>query len=109
MFKQLKDNERGVVFVTVLMIIIVMIVLAISILSMNISQIKSTEAEIKRIQAEAIAYGALARVFANQFTTSAGNYFEYNVIINTTFFNVVANIGGAGPLGTNVLLINVTY
>ena len=73
MLSDLKSNERGVVFVTVLIIIITTMVLTISALSLNISQIKSTENELKYIQAKVLADGGLFQIIANQFSSSPSN------------------------------------
>lgn len=108
MLKQLQNNEKGIIFVTVLMIIIVMMVLTFSVISMNVSQVSVTESEIRRIQSEIIAMGALARTFANQLSTSSSNNIEYSVVIDGRTYNVVSNIyGNTGPYGTNALEIYI--
>ena len=57
--KKIINNEKGVVFILVISIIIVMMILAISILSINTSQVVSTEAEVRRLQAETYAMGVM--------------------------------------------------
>ena len=66
MFRKLKENKNGFIFVTVLMIILVMMVLTISVMSLNVSQVKSTEGEIRRLQAEVLTSGMLAQQYASQ-------------------------------------------
>ena len=110
MLRQLRKNEKGIVFVTVLMIIIVMMVLTISIVSINVNQIMLTEGEVKRIQAEILAMGALAYTFANQLSSSPGNTISYTETLDNVTFNVVAQIGapGSGIMNTATLNIDVT-
>ena len=64
MFKDLKKNKNGVVYITVLMITIVMMVLTLSIISLNVSQVTSSEKEVKRIKAETLAQGLVAYGFS---------------------------------------------
>ena len=111
MLRTLKNNKKGIVFVTVLMIIIVMMVLAISIVSMNVSQVLTTETEVRRVQAEIIAFGMLAFTFANQASSSPGSYITNTYTLDGTTYNVAATVGpaGSGILGTSNLIINVTY
>jgi len=102
MFKDLKDNNQGIVFITVLIIVIVTMVLAVSALSLNISQIKSTENELKYIQAEVLADGGLFHILTNQFSPSASNIITFIETVGYTTFSVVSNIdgGGASPAGS---------
>lgn len=111
MLKNLKSNKNGVIFITILMIIIVLMVLAVSIISLNVSQVISTEAEVKRIQAEAVAVGAVASSFAARMTNSQGGNLAYSQTFDNTTFtvnSVIDNIGG-GVLNTDDLTITVTY
>lgn len=96
MLKTLKDNNRGVVFVTVLMIIIVMMVLAINIISMNVSQVKLTEGEVVRLQKKMIAEGALWRFMANQQSSTPGDLITYSVNLDNAVYDVTINAYGDG-------------
>ena len=111
MLKQLKNNERGVVFVTVLMIITVMTVLAISVVSMNVNQVMMAESEVRRLQAEILAFGALAYTFTNQASSSPSNYISYLQTLDGETFNIEAVVGppNSGIYNTSSLTINVTY
>jgi len=80
MLKDLKNNDRGIVFVTVLIVIITTMVLAVSALSLNLSQIKSTENELKYIQAKVLADGGLVRILAEQFCAV---YDNSDIFVNT--------------------------
>ena len=62
MFRQL-NNERGLVFVVIMMVVIVMITLTLSLISINISQVNLTEKEAKRIQADLIGPALLSLAF----------------------------------------------
>ena len=57
MLRQLKANNQGIVFVTVLMIIIVMMILTVSIVSLNVTQVLRTSGEVKHVQAEYLRLG----------------------------------------------------
>ena len=71
-------SEKGVVFITVLMIIMVMMILAISIISISVGQVMISEKQVKRLQAEMVASGALGKYFASQLnnSTAPGPYSE---------------------------------
>jgi len=111
MLRQLRNNERGVVFITVTVILMVTMVLALSIVSMNISQTVVTESEVKRVQAEIIAHGAAARIFMNQLTISPGISNSWVETHGNTTFTVTSDRdpSGTGIDGTDVLDIRVTY
>ena len=111
MLRQLRQNERGVVFVTVLMIIIVMMALTVSIVSLNVTQVTRTAGEVKHVQVEHLALGAIPYLYANQWTASPDNTITYTETLDGTLFTVVANLSGPGLGGynTNSLSINVTY
>ena len=111
MLRELKNNERGVVFVTVLMIILVMMVLAISVISLNVSQVMTAENEVRRQQAETLAMGAMAYTFANQLSSSPSNQFYMIQNLDGLSFNVFVNLSNtpSGPLGTSNLDITVSY
>lgn len=111
MLRQLKTNEEGIVFVTVLMIIIVMMIVTVTIVSLNVSQVVRTSGEIKHIQAQYLAQGAIPFMYANQWSGSAGETLTYNETLDGTVFTVVADLSGPGLAGydTNSLQINVTY
>lgn len=108
---KIKNNKEGVVFVTVIMIIIVMMVLAISAISMNITQMNVLEKEIKSVQSEAIAYGALARMYGIQQTAGADPTLTYSEVLGNTTFTVTADIidNDSGYDDTDSLNINVGY
>ena len=112
MFKQIKNNERGVVFVTVIMIVMVLMVLTISVLSLNMSQVTSTEQEVKRIQAELIAMGGLRYMFALQQNATALNDVHIPIQLGDFDFDVYINLDAglnAGIFNTDQLNVTVTY
>jgi len=92
MLKNLRNNKRGVVFITVLMIILVLMVLTISIISLNVSQIGTTMDEVHQIQAEALASGALSFFLANQLSGTPSNTITYTQILDNITFTILANI-----------------
>ncbi len=102
MLKNLKKNEQGVVFVTVLIVILTTMVLAVSALSLNISQIKSTENELKYIQARILADGGLFQILSTQFVGTPTTTNFYTETIGTTVFtiNSIIDTLGSGPAGS---------
>jgi type II secretory pathway component PulK len=110
MFKELKNNSHGVVFVTVLVIIIVAMVLVMSILSLNVSQVRNAETELKYIQAKALADGALARFLVSQFSPSPANAITYSELLGSTSFTVVANSSSVNStLTVDPLAIDINF
>ena len=111
MLRQLRQNDHGVVFITVLMIIIVMMILTVSIVSLNVTQVMRTTGEVRHLQAEYLALGAIPYLYANQWTNSQGRVITYTETLDGIPFAVVANLSGSGLGGytTNNLAITVNY
>ncbi|MBF0521851.1 MAG: hypothetical protein HQL24_02225 [Candidatus Omnitrophica bacterium] len=107
--KELKENEKGVVFILVVSVIIVMMILVISIISINTSQVTSVESEVKRIQAETLAMGALDYSYSVLATNNAILYSGGNPLTETidgTTFSI--NTAFDNKISEN-LTINVDY
>ena len=114
MFRDLKNNNCGVVFVTVLIIIIVAMTLAVSVLSLNISQVKSSEMELKYTQSKILADGALARFLMHKESGGVANQISYTETIGNTTFTITATLddgSGIPSPGSNSfpLDIDVTF
>lgn len=109
MLRQLRANDQGIVFVTVLLIIIVMMILTISIVSLNVTQVVNTAGEAKNIQAQYLAMGAIPLLYANQWSTSRGASVTYTETLGGTQFTILANLNGPGLYNTNSLFVNVAY
>lgn len=111
MLRQLRQNDHGIVFVTVLMVIIVMMILTVSIVSLNVTQVLRTSGEVKHVQAEYLALGAIPYLYANQWTALPDNTITYTETLDGVSFTVVANLSGPGLGGYNTtgLFVNVTY
>jgi len=108
MLKDLKNNEHGVVFVTVLIVIITTMVLAVSVLSLNISQIKSAENELRYIQAKVLADGGLVQILSTQFVGTPITTNTYTETIGGTTFTIQSEITpGPGPAGSNSDLLDI--
>jgi len=97
MLKELKNNNHGVVFITVLIVIITTMVLAISALSLNISQIRSTEIELKYIQAKVIADGGLSRIITLQFDPAQPTTDPFVEVLGNTTFTISSDITAGAP------------
>ena len=103
MLKYLKNNQRGIVFVTVLIIIIISMVLAISALSLNVSQVKSSEGEVRFVQAQALAEGGFARIYMDQLSDTPLDRLSYTEQLGNTPFTVDTAVfrTSAGPAGSD--------
>ena len=87
-------------------------VLAVSVLSLNISQVKSSEEELRYIQAKILADGGLAQILTRQFSGAPTNIISFSETLGNTMFTITANIyGGAPSPGSNSspLDIDVTF
>jgi len=111
MLRVFRENNEGIVFVTVLMIIIIMSILTISIIGLNLSQIMLSENEVERLQAEVLATGTLFYTYANQASSSPGTSISMTETLDGKNFSVWANVvnPGTGPFSTNELNISISY
>ena len=111
MLRQLKTDKQGIVFVTVLLIIIVMMIVTITIVSLNVSQVLRTTGEIKHVQAQYLALGAIPYMYTNQWSTNPDSSMTYTETLDGRIFTVTANLTSPGLTGydTNSLQINVSY
>jgi type II secretory pathway component PulK len=113
MLKGLKNNQRGIVFITVLIIIIIAMVLAISTLSLNVSQVKSAEDEVRFIQAQALAEGGFGRIYMDQLADAPLDRITYTEQLGNTTFTIDAAVsrGTPGPAGSASYkaVANVTF
>lgn len=98
MLKELKKNNHGVVFITTLMAIIVLMILAVSILSLNVSQVMTTETDVKKIKAETLMMGILGYTYASQLNGSIGNFILINQDLDGMTFQASSNLVSPGNL-----------
>ena len=109
MFRQLKNDESGMVLIMVLMVVIIMMIYSIGVVSRGTSQTKSIEEQIDSIRAEQLTLGAYAKTY-----TDLASGVNMTAIFNTTLDNKaygisVVNNGATGPNNTNVILITTPY
>ncbi|VAX35443.1 hypothetical protein MNBD_UNCLBAC01-1955 [hydrothermal vent metagenome] len=111
MLKALKNDENGFVFVVVLAVIIVVAVLVVSLISMNVSQVLIVEDEVKRIQAETLARGAMEYIAAGQISNSSLHSITFSETLGNFTYSVIANITDVGLTGysANGISISVDY
>jgi hypothetical protein len=110
MLRQLAKND-GIVFVSILMVIMVIMTITIGMISLNVSQVRFSESEVRRVKSELIAHGLMAYVFANQITPSASAAFTATQALDGITYNMsvgVPNTNG-GPNLSDPLTIQVTY
>lgn len=111
MLRSLRKNNKGIVFVTVVLMVMVMMILTVSIVSLNVTQVVRTAGEARHIQAQYLAMGAIPYLYANQWTASPDNLLTYTETLDGRVFTVTANLSGPGLAGynTNALFVNVAY
>ncbi|HNV23638.1 MAG TPA: hypothetical protein PLH56_01335 [Candidatus Omnitrophota bacterium] len=110
--KKISNNEKGVVFILVISIIMVMMILTISILSINTSQVVSTEEEVRRIQAETLAMGAMEYVVAlaaNGVMTDHTYASLFSKNMDGTTYNVLYSYGNSSTPPLKQINIQVNY
>ena len=106
-----RKREEGVVFVLVLGVIMTLMVLVVSLMSVSVSQVSSSEDEVRRLQAEVLGEGWLGYTLAQGFlngTVSEGTSME---TVGNTTFTLSTNIVGASLPGYqgNKILVRVVY
>jgi len=111
MLKDLKNNESGIILVTVIVITIVIVILTVGILSINTGQVISGENEIRRVKAQILSQGAMWLAIARRNNGENPTNFSFSQPIDNRIFS--ANIVTSGPVATpnqtNKYLINLTY
>jgi len=98
MLRNLKNNENGIVFVTVLMIVVVIMTITVGIISLNVSQVTFTEQEVQRIKTEMLAQGMVAYVYSNRMTGVANNSFIFNEVLDGINYVINADIAPSEAL-----------
>jgi hypothetical protein len=105
-----KQNESGIVLVTVLMVVIVMIILVVSVMSVNVSEVIVTQRVEDRIKAEQLAKGAFWLNYSN---VNSGLPVENPPPVDLDGKSYTAtttlNPDGSGPNSTDPLSTNVAY
>ena len=114
MLRQLKNNNRGLVLVVVLMVIAVMSILTISLISLSVSRVNLAEEETRRIKSSLFGTGALVQLFAQVQSGVIGNSVsstEGQTADDPIDYSVsgVTGAAGTGSEGTTPLSVNVTF
>ena len=111
MFRQLRNNESGVVLIMVVMTVVIMMIFSIGLVSRGVSQTKSSESQIDRIKAEQLAMGVYAKAYSDRAAGLAMNALTtYNATMdNKTYFVNVVDSGGGGINNTNALSVDALY
>jgi hypothetical protein len=112
-FKQLRNNNSGLVFVVVLMVIIVMCVLTLSVVSINISRTDMAEKEVQRVQSSLFGTGALTLFYSRQQWGIPGNM-TLNATLGSITYRSVSNafppeIVSSMGITANPLNVTVSY
>ena len=111
MLRDLKKNNDGLVLVTVLMVIIAMLVITLTMLSLNVSQVMTTEREVKRLQAETLGLGVLTYAFFNQMNNPSPTTINDTEYLDNVDYSYTATTDSspAGLYETYPLNVTVNY
>ncbi|OGX07824.1 MAG: hypothetical protein A2Z88_08655 [Omnitrophica WOR_2 bacterium GWA2_47_8] len=102
MFKQLRNNESGIILVTVLIIIFVLMLLAVSKLAIDVSEVQQLEDIGAKTVAQELALLYYWRIYYN--ANYPLNHVDY---ITGRQYNTYITLSGTPPM-TNVV-VNVVY
>ena len=105
MFRDLRNNESGVVLVMVLMVVIIMMVYSIGVVARGTSQRKSAEEQIDSIKKEQLALGVYAKSYTD-LASGTSMQTSFSETLDNKTYNMYINIVGAGPDNTNSLAIS---
>ena len=108
MFPKLKNNNSGIVLLTVLMMTVVMMVYAISILSTNVSEVISSKGQVEHIKAEQLAKGAFWLNYSSIMTTNSLTSVPAETLDYKTYSTTVSRNPG-GPNSTDSLTLTTSY
>lgn len=111
MLKRIPNNEDGVVFVTVLVLVISMMILAVTIINLQLNQATLSEREIARIRSELVATGALQYYIAHEFSNNTVKSFGLSETLNGVLYDIHIDNDDtvAGPNNTNTMTITVDF
>ena len=106
-----RPNQKGFIFVTVLMMITVMIIIAVTMLSMNVSQALITDREAKKIQAELLATGAIHYALAQKESAPEQSSVTLHHRLDESPFDVKTEIkdDNKGIYDTQSLKVEIDY
>jgi hypothetical protein len=82
---KIRNNESGIILVTVLLVTIILSILAVGILSQNVSQVKTEQSVVDQIKAEYLAKGAFNYDYQKSVTGEVGPSPSPTVLDGKTF------------------------
>ena len=111
MLKDIRNNNSGIVFVTVLAIVISMMILTMSVISLNSSQTILVEDEVKRLQAEMLALGYFSYLHSNLVVDPTTVFTPTTQPLGSITYSINQDPIGisTGPLSTNTVGFTITY
>lgn len=109
MFRQLKNNESGMVMIMALMVTIMMMVYSVGVVSRGTSQTKSVEEQIDSIKAEQLALGAYAKAYTDLASGAAMPGSINATMDNKSYTTTLVNSGSTGPDSTSTIVITSPY
>jgi Tfp pilus assembly protein PilX len=108
--KNFKDNNQGVILLTVIMLIMVLSIVAVSIMSIHTSQVTTSVKVVDTIKAEELAQGVFYQ-YHQQKLDGTGSTPSSETMDGRTFAVTVNAEAGlfTGPNSTGTVSVNINY
>ncbi len=104
-----RNNESGVILVTVIVLTIVLSIVAIGIMSLNVSQVKTASSVVDTVRAEQLATGLFYQDYQRR-VDGGGSTLPSSIDIGGKTYTITrATDTTTGPNGTNQVQFNITY
>ena len=108
--RKIRQDNSGVIMVTVLVLVLVMSVVAIGILGVNISQVSTSQSVVDTIKAEQLAMGAFYQYHQRRIEGLVTNSSPIPISLDGKTYTVgVENQGNLGPNNANQIEVTVNF
>jgi Tfp pilus assembly protein PilV len=107
--RKIRDDNSGVIMITVLVAVLVMTVVAIGILGVNITQVSTSASVVDNIKAEQLAIGAFYRYHQQKIEGLNGALPTTEVIDNQTYQIDIVETAGIGPNNVNQIEVTIDF
>jgi len=105
----LRNNNSGVILITVLMLSFVLSLITLGILATYVSQVKTGQSVVDSIKAEQLAVGLAYREYQCQEWGLCGTPVATQTLDGKPFANSLVNVGMLTPPGSKIYRFTITY
>jgi len=105
--KKIRNNQDGVILITVVMLTIVLTIVALSLMGINITQVRTGQKVTDAIVKEQIAAGVFYRYYHDLSTGQAPTLSGTETVNGKTYSFTITNSPGTGPNGTDDITVQV--